>query len=84
MARDMRGETEYGLPVLPDAKGNEIADGAKSPETITGLTDAQAIKDGAGGSLGNNLFTLGAELREIYAEGEGGNLGPQTPLAGTN
>jgi hypothetical protein len=85
MARDFLNETEFGLPVLTDPFGNPIAEGTSGAgATITGLTDADAIKNGAGSTDGNHLFVMGAELREIYATGEGGILGPKEPKAGTS
>jgi len=83
MARDFRTESEFGLPVLPDPFGVPIPDDAVGAKRITGLTDAEAIKAGAGAEDGNQLFTNGAQLREIYAQGEG-TLGPQEPKAGTS
>ena len=81
MPRNYRAETEFGLPVLPRPDGSAILEGVASKLTnVTALTDAEAIaNDGNVGSLS----TTGYELREIYAQGEGGLLGPQEPKAGT-
>lgn len=76
MVRDLRGESEFGLPVLPGIglEGEPVEPGAGLPA----LTDAQAIKDGAVGQEAGpvgSVTQLGYELREIYAKGEG-TIGP--------
>jgi hypothetical protein len=83
MPRNLKNETEFGLPSpMPDPEGNAIPEGAFGPGvTITGLTDAEAIKTGGDA---DSLSTVGTELRKIYATGDGGLLGPQTPKAGTS
>lgn len=84
MARNFKTESEFGLPVLPDPEGNPIPEGATGLAAIPGLTDGDAIKAGAGGTDATpGLFTLGAELREIYSK-DPGTLGPKTPKAGTS
>jgi len=70
MARNFAQESEFGLGILPDPFGEPIAEGAVGPAAIPGLTDADAIKAGAG-SDGLSYSTLGAQLREIYAKGDG-------------
>jgi hypothetical protein len=82
MARDLRNETEYGLPLLPDPFGAPIVEGATGVAAITGLSDADATKAGAVGAE-EQLRSMGSELREIYATGEG-PLGPTEPPAGTS
>lgn len=78
MARNFASESEFGLPVLPDPFGEPIAEGATGAAAITGLTDAEAIKAGAGAD-GLSYSTLGAAgaLREIYASGDGTLLSPE-------
>ena len=83
MPRDLRSESEFGLPTLPDPFGEPIAEDAVGAAAIPGFTDSDAIKAGAGGTDALNNLTLGAELREIYARGEG-TFGPQEPKAGTS
>lgn len=82
MARDMRNESEFGLPILPDPFGEEIPEGASGVAAIPGLSDADAIKAGAVGAE-EPLRSMGSELREIYARGEG-PIGPTEPKAGTS
>lgn len=77
MARNLKAESEFGLPVLPRPDGSDVPVGATGPEAITALTDADAIK--ADADTGT-LYTLGAELRKIYAVGEG-ELGPGSVAA---
>ena len=62
MARNFADETEFGLGLLPDPFGETIAEGSTGIAAITGLTDADAIKAGAGG-----VNSVGAELRVVYA-----------------
>lgn len=84
MARNLKGETEFGLPspmpVLgPDGKvatGSAIA-AAVAAGGLPLLTDATAVAEGA---VGQNASTvteqqMGHELRAVYAKGEG-SLGP--------
>lgn len=82
MPRNMKGETEFGLPVLPSPAGEAIAADAVGAAKITGLTDADSIKTGKGNEL--SLSTTGHQLREIYATGEGevgpGTVGKYSPI----
>jgi hypothetical protein len=70
MPRNIASESEFGLPSpMPDPFGNPIAEDAVGAAKITGLTDADAVKAGAGGDgsdLGS-MSTMGAALRAIYA-----------------
>lgn len=72
MARNFATESEFGLPVLPDPFGNAIPEGATGAAAITAITDADAIKAGAGsdGLAYTDIGLVGA-LREIYAHGDG-------------
>jgi hypothetical protein len=76
MARNLKGETEFGLPILPllpDLDGN--------PSHIPALSDQDAVDAGAVGA-NSPLYSMGEELREIYALGDG-PFGPTEPKAGT-
>lgn len=77
MPRNLRTESEFGLPRLPDPFGNPIAEGATGIAAITGMTDADAIKAG-GNDL--SLHTVGHQLREIYATADDQfGTGPAAP-----
>ena len=73
MARNMRTETEFGLPILPAPDGSEIPAGVSGPAAITAFTDADSIKAGAAGQESGPLSIqqLSHEAREIYAQGDG-------------
>lgn len=88
MVRDMRGESEFGLPVLPSPDGKPIPEGAQGIAAIPALTDAQAIADGAVGQEAGpvgSIQQLGHELRAIYAK-DPDRVGPSDPAtrAGTS
>ena len=81
MARNLKTESEFGLPILPDPFGNPIAADATGAAAIPGFTDADAIKDG---DQSLSLYATGHSLREIYALPAGDFGERSTGKAGAN
>lgn len=72
MARNFAAESEFGLGEMPDPFGEPIASGATGAGLITAITDADAIKAGAGtDGLSYSDIGLVGQLRQIYAQGDG-------------
>lgn len=72
MSRNMRTESEFGLPAMP----RYLPDGTVGPSSgpgIAALADADAIAEGAAGAgAGTGVLTsMGDELRAVYARGDG-------------
>lgn len=85
MARNMRGESEFGLPIMSDPYGNPIPEGASGRAAITAAaTDATAIKNGAKGVDATILGDIAQELREVYATDPDRPLGPAATGVGTS
>lgn len=92
MARNLRTESEFGLPSpmpILDADGT-VAEGADIDAAVArgglpAFTDADAIAAGAAGQESGpmSIQQLSHEARAIYAQGDG-TLGRQEPLAGTS